>query len=457
MGEAVITRPLTQCMDALASTHLESVEAAKEAIAAAGRDALPALLRALDADDERLRLRSLSLLALLADRAITRRLLALLHDPSARIRQHTAMTLARTAGPGVLPALSRVVAREEDTSVRVAALRALVRLVQTGHDEALRPVLDRLSDPAEEVKVRLVALEVLPWLPDTGAEGSARDALLARLASDPSRAVAARARRLIASPPRARLEPWAIDKLLEDLGNERLAQWRQAVSRLCRVGGSIVEPLMQALCARAGDREYARRCTLVLKSLSPRQLAKLGPYVDPALDPTVLTTVIDVIADAGSRALNVKLAALVTRLGEHGGDDLAPAYEAVRQKGHAALARAGSRLAANDLRRLLEDRRISLRIDCAEAIALVGTRLELGAVVKAYRRSRGMTRLALRDAMLSLVRREKIRRTDRALCALEPSERRAVLEILGLPVRGGRQRKWSRPRMVGMTGPLLHD
>jgi hypothetical protein len=66
-----------------------------------------------------------------------------------------------------------------------------------------------------------------------------------------------------------------------------------------------------------------------------------------------------------------------------------------------------------------------------------------------------MTRLALRDAVLAVLRREKIRRTDRSLLALEAADRRAALEILGLPRPSRPRPVLSSPRVDRPSAALL--
>lgn len=421
---------------ALASIDPAVAGAAKESLAARGPEVIPILLSCLDAEPERLRLRAISLLSLMADARAARPLTSLLHDPSPAIRQRAAGALARLPAPEVLNALARLVDRETVTSVRLVAVRSLVRLIQTGHDQAFRPVLDRMSNPAEEARIRTTAMEAIPWMTRRQDQELTR-ALLVRLTEDPCEAVARKARRMLATPSRPRLEPWAIEKLLVDLGSQKLGVWRRAVALLSLGGSAIVEPVIQAILEHPTDGDYIRRCTLVLKELPPRALARLGVFLEVVREPVPLEALVDVAAGTGSRVLLARLTSLIRSLAEaaeNDGKDL----ESVRQKAHLALAKAGSRLAVDDLRRLLEDRRVPVRPELAEAVAVIGTRRELPALVRGFRRSRGVARLALRESVLAVARREKIRRTDRCFSLLEGPERHAAMEILGPSPRPGR-------------------
>jgi HEAT repeat protein len=447
--------PYLGYVQALGSTDMEVVETAEDALAARGVDALAPLEACLESDDERARLRAISLLSLVVDPTASRRLAALLHDRSPAIRRRAAAGLARTPTTGSVAALTRAIERDDDLVVRVTATRSLVRLLQTGHEEALRPALALISDTTEDARVRLVALEAIGWLGDGDDERKSQQALLEKLSSDSNRRVALRAKRLLGTPPQPRLEAWAIDRLLRDLSAPRLAIWRRAVGLLTRGGGAIVEPLGQAMLAHADDAEFLRRAVLVLKALSARQLNKIGPYLEVVQAPTVLIALIEVVAASGSRPLLARVAQLIERLARR--DDEQDAMIELRLHAHLALARSGSRLAADDLRRWLEDRKAPLPDRLGEAVALIGTRRELPALVRAYRRSRGVARLALREAMRSVARREKVRRTDRALALLEPNERIALLEIMGWPRGNGlsHHKQLGDARVDRSTDPLL--
>jgi len=418
-------------LEALASSDPARASAAKEALIADVARAVPLLVSCLDEDDDQLRLRAISLLGLIGDARAARPLASLLHDPAPLVRQRAAGALTRVSGPETVTVLGRLIAREPEVKVRLVAVRALVRLLQTGHDSASAALLERLADDAEDARVRRAAMGALPWLArlDDAAPVSA---LLDRLERDPCGDVARCARRMRARHARPRLEPWAMNRLLADLASPRLRVWRRAIAHLGPAGSAAIEPLIEAMAARPHDREYARRAVLLLKEMSPRQLARLGGLLESVREPVPLEALVEVAGHAGGRAVVVRLAGLLESLATAERDGPGQLHGA-RLKAHVALAQSGSRLAVKDLRLLLEDRRFPVRPDLVQAAAIVGTRCELPALLSAYRRSRGMTRLAVRDAVLAVLRRERIRRTDRSLMSLEPADRRAALEILGLP------------------------
>ncbi len=431
-------------------------EAAEQGLVDAGPAAVSRLIDLLDVDEDRLRSRVISLLSLLGHPRLASPLAGLLHDASPSIRSRAAAALARIPSAASVAALRSLLRREPVESVRYVAARALLRLLRAGQDEALDPLLRILSHRDEAPRVRLAALGALPWISRVGnSDVISTRAILERLAGDAEPRVAAKARRLLSSPSRVRLEPQTVSRLLEDLGRRRLSVWRRAVAILGAAGSSVIEPVIHAMQHHAGDGEYARRCGLILRSLSPRQLCRLAPHLDELDEPTCLETLVDVAAEAGSRMLLARLSALIDRIAASSGAEGPGTLHGVRCRAHVALARAGSRLAVADLRKLLDDPRFPVEPQLAEAAAAVGTRAELPSLFRAYLRSRGVTRLAVRDAVGVLVRREKVRRTDRWIARLDPPERRAATEILGPPRMGKRRETLGSVRIDRATDSLL--
>ncbi len=437
MVSSTSARHLNDWVRRLGSKSPSRVEQAKEALAAAGQTAVPVLVHALELEDDTIRSHALSLLALLGTARTAAPITALLHDPSTRLRQRAAAALARIPSARAVTALSRLLEREESARVRWAAVRSLIQHVQTGHEEALGAVLARLADPEETARVRTAALDVAPWMVE-GEDESAARSILGPLRKDRVVAVRRKAARMLEAPRlRARLEPWVQSRLLEELGSRKLSTWRRALTVLSRGGSEIVEPVLEALIARP-ERTYAERCVLVLQSRSSRQLSRLGPYLDSTWDPIVLDALLQLAGGSGSRSLLASVAGVIERLAD-AGDRRSPALDDVRQRAHLVLALAGSRMGAADLRDLLEDRATTIRPELVQAAEAIGTRHELIALLRAYRRSRGPTRLLLHQATLRVARRDGIRRTSRLVVALPDAERRAAQEILGVP--NGRNRR----------------
>ncbi len=438
MAGAVSQRSLSLWLRRLGSAEPAEADKARRWLLAHPEASLPRLFDALDDEEnEALRWRVIALLPLFGSSRCAAPLAALLHDPSEAIRSRAAAALARVASRRSVPALSRLIERETSHRVRWAATRALVRLAQTGRESALGPLLAIIGDPSASARIRVTAMAAIPWMTQGQHDASARR-LLETLAADPEPRVASRARRLLSGSLGTRLEPWALGKLIDDLASRRLGIWQRAQTLLGRAGGTIVEPLVAAMGERPDDALFLSHCALTLKSLSPRQVARIGPLLAVEQPPAVLAVLVDVAAEAGSRPLLLRLAGMIETLAARYPPGSAPAVDAVRQRAHRALAEAGSRMAIADLRSLLEDRRLSITADLVEAATRIATRKDLPALLRAYLRSRGVTRLGLREAVLTVARRDKIRRTDRLLARLDERERRAAREILGAPLRASR-------------------
>ncbi|MDQ7088921.1 MAG: hypothetical protein Q9Q13_14160 [Acidobacteriota bacterium] len=140
---------------------------------------------------------------------------------------------------------------------------------------------------------------------------------------------------------------------------------------------------------RPDDAVFLSHCGLTLKSLSPRQVARIGPFLESVENPAVLAVLVDVAAEAGSRQLLLRLAGVIDALAARHAPGALPAADGVRQRAHRALAEAGSRMAIDDLRLLLEDRRLNITPDLVEAATRIATRRDLPALLRAYLRSRG--------------------------------------------------------------------
>ena len=238
---------------------------------------------------------------------------------------------------------------------------------------------------------------------------------------------------MLDDPRRSRLEPWALERLIERLASPRHVTWSRAVTLLGRAGGTATEPLVQAMLARPDRPEFARRVSLVLRELSPRQLERLGPYLELLEEPLVLETLIDVVEAVQGPALMARLGSLVQRLAETTEAEGPGPCAGVRLRAHLALARSGSRMAIADLRTLLEDGRFPVRGEVARCAAMIGTRQDLPSLLEAYARSKGLSRLAVREAVIEIAYRERIRRNDKLIGRLGDRDRRALLDMLVAP------------------------
>lgn len=426
----------TQGINDLASPDHARVELARDLFSRGGSSAVRALIRALDIENDPLRVRVLRILALLGDARAAQPVTALLHDASSTVRREAASALARISSELTVPALVGFLWREPSPGLRRVAVRSLVRLVMSGHEEPVETLLDLLANPTEVSQLRVAALDAIPFMGTSDAapsNGTAQSALLATFADDADPAVANKARQLLDNPGVTRIESWAIARLLQDLDSKRQHVWRHALALLVRAGGTVTEPMIQALIAHPHDREFARRCVLVLRGLSPRQIARIGPHFDTITEAIPLEALVDVAASHGSRALLARLAGLISRLATLAEKEGPQRMARARARAHLALARAGSRLAIADLHCILDDPSFPIGPDIIETVSAIGTRTDLRPALRACLRLRGLYRLEMRDATKDVINRERIRRSDRAVLELPRDEQRVFESIVGMP------------------------
>ncbi len=139
VAEAAASGAADPALAALASPDPAQVERGKAALIARGAGAVPLLIRCLDSEGDGVRLRALSLLALLGDSRAAGPVISLLRHPDPSVRARAAGALGGIAAPSATTALARLLDREKEVSVRLTVASALVRRIQTGHADALRP------------------------------------------------------------------------------------------------------------------------------------------------------------------------------------------------------------------------------------------------------------------------------------------------------------------------------
>ncbi len=427
---------IPQLVRRLGSTDPSRVDAARARLAILGARAVEDLIEALEGDDRRIRERVMPLLALIRDARGRGPLIATLLDGDARIRETAAECLARFPAPDSLAALERILRREPTEAVRVAAVRALVEHYAAGRDCAVRRPLELLLDPAEARTVRAAAFALVRTLPAAQRRG-----ILARLAQDPCDEIRGLADRFEAELREAG-EPTAerIRVLVHDLASADYATWNAAVRRLGRAGSAIVSPLVAEMSRRPTDPEFATRAGMALKALGRRHARPIADALDRDVDPLALQVLVDVIGAVGEPSFVYRLKDLLDRLAattlpadDDGG---APdAFRRVRAKAHLELARIGSRVAIQDLREALAEPTQRIELELLAAVEIVGKREELPVLLRAFRREEPFVRARIADVVRAIMKRERIRRDDRAFQTLLGEEREALVRILPRPAR----------------------
>jgi HEAT repeat protein len=413
----------------LGSRRDSVVVAAKARLCIKGARAVDALIDALEADNPRIRVNSMPLLALIQDPRSREPLTAMLLDRDGRIREAAARALARFPSSAVVGALERSVKKEKNQDVRVAAVQALLQHVAAGQERAIGPALALLVDPAEEARVRLAAFALVPML-----RASARRSLLKRLAQDPAQAVAAKAREIEAEGEAVvSKEASAIRSLVTSLGSNDFAVWNEAVHRLAACGSLAVPPLVAEMERRAHDPEFCTRVGMALKALGPRSARALAEALDRVEEPLPLQILVEVAGALGEKPLIYRLKDLIDRLAAGGrAEPQVNGFDPmgrVRAKAHLELARIGSRVAVSDLRAILRDGSRRLDLEILTAAERIGTRSELPDLLRAYAREDRFMRERLAKALRAIMKRERIRRHNAMFRSLTGEQHRAMEAI----------------------------
>jgi HEAT repeat protein len=413
----------------LGSRRDSVVVAAKARLCIKGARAVEALVGALEADNPRIRVHAMPLLALIQDPRSREPLTAMLLDRDPRIRETAARSLARYPSSTVVAALERSAKKEKSLEVRVAAVQALLEQFAAGQERAIGQVLALLVDPGEEPRVRLAAFALLPML-----RASARRSLLKRLAQDPAPAVAQKAREIEAEgEPQVSREVSAIRGLVTSLGSDDYAVWNEAVYRLAACGSPAVGPLVAEMERRAHDPEFCTRVGMVLKALGPRRARALADALDRVEEPLPLQILVEVAGALGEKSLIYRLKDLIDRIAAGARAEPQPngfdPMGRVRAKAHLELARVGSRVAVSDLRAILRDAGRRLDIEVLIAAERIGTRSEIPDLLRAYAREDRFMRERLAKTLRAIMKRERIRRHNAMFRSLTGEQHRAMEAI----------------------------
>lgn len=424
---------LDATIERLGSRSRARVEEARARLSIMGSRAVPALVDALEGAHNRVRAHVMPLLALIQDPRGCEPLTAMLLDRSPKMREIAARSLARFPRPDVVVALNRVVEKERRVDVRMAALQSLIEQYAAGQESAIRLVLDVLTDGNADERLRLAAFALLPSL-----RKPARRTLLGRLVADPNATVSRQAAdwldgRETAHTAERPADADDVDGWIQQLADEEYATWHGALQRLGSGGARVIDPLIAEMQRRAHDPEYCTRAGMALKALGARRARGLMDSLERLDEPLPLQVLVEVIGAFGEKSMIYRLRELIDRLGRrdphisevNGFDPM----QRVLARAHLELARVGSRVAIDDLRRLIgdDDRRVD--DESLEAVELIGKKEELGVLLAAFAREDAPTRRRIAEVVRGIMRRERIRRNDRMFRDIGRDMRRSLDSI----------------------------
>lgn len=415
----------------LRSRDRSRADEARARLAILGAPAVEPLIEALEADDHRVRVRAMGVLALIQDRRGCAPLMAMLLDRDTRTREVAARCLGRFPAPEASCSLERLLATERQLAVRVAAVRSLLEHYRAGLESAVRRPVEILLDAREHPRVRGAALTLLPLLRRTD-----RRALLLKLRKDGSAEIRRCADELEAGagspPPRARR---TLENLLDALRADDYEVWNDAVHALASMGAPAARRLLEEMERRAHDPEYCLRAGITLKALGRRHAELFAEALDRMHEPLPLQVLVEVAGAVGEKWLVYRLKGLIDRLAaEEASFPARDGFEPmrrVRAKAHLELARVGSRVAIEDLRKAIADPDRRVDLELIAALGLVGKREEIADLLRAYGREDRFTRERIRAAVRAIMKRERVRRNDTMFRLLGAGERRALEAIFG--------------------------
>ncbi len=424
------TAEAAQVVERLRSRDTKRVDAARARLSILGVEAVDVLVEALEGGNDTVRARVMPVLALIGDPAGREPLIAMLLDRSARLRAIAARSLGRFPSADAVAALNRVLQRDRSLLVQIESVHALVEQFAGGQECAIRLVLECLMDTEREPRLRVAAMALLPAL--TPAR---RRAVLARLAEDPCREVRGRASEIAATQDDQPAEA-EVDALLSRLGAADYAVWHESVHQLAAYGSQVVDPIVRRMRRRERDPEYCARAGMALKAMGPRRARAIGDTLDATDEPIPLGVLVEVVGAIGQRPTIYRLRGLIDRIAERAvpGTTRFDPMDRVRARAHIELARIGSRVAIDDLTDRLADRDRPLDIEYLMAVEMIGKREEIGVLLLAWDRADDEGRERIGPVVLTIMRRERMRRNSRFFRALSARQRKALDSILP-PIR----------------------
>jgi hypothetical protein len=314
--------------------------------------------------------------------------------------------------------------RETQEEVRLRGAATLVDMFNSGTVEALDPLLSLMGDQAGDRRVRLEALKILSFLPRSEAR-----AIASGLLSDPDMKVAQAASAYSGAPQADR--PGTEDALL-DLGSTDYFIFRKAASLLASAGEEAVPTLVNALKERASDPAACARVASVLREITRGRERSVTRLLDETDETLPLALLVDIIGESTDRTALYHLKGVIDRL-EPDGVERDPAREMILAKAHYYLARSGSRVAFDSLKRAMARQEGHLMGEILMAVQEIGGREELLDLITLYGREQGWMRDQIREAFHRLMKKSRTRADDSVFDRLDDRRRGWLTEILSVP------------------------
>ncbi len=433
---------ITRLVESLGVSDAADDEQVLALLAVHGRKAVDSLLGAASAPEAGRRAAAVTALGRIGDPRGRRAVTLSLSDRSPAVRAAAATAMSAFPSEAAATRLRGMLAREPDVEVRVRAAGTLVVIFNGGAVEALDTLLSLAGNRSEDRRVRLEALKVLGSLPP----GEAR-AISSGLVHEPDQRIAQIAGRFCGTE--LPTQEAGAKSALDELHGEDYFTHRRAASLLVSLGEAALPMLVRSLRARGTDAAACARVASVMREIVCGRERSLAPLLEEVDETTPLGLMVDIIGASQDLTALYHLKGVIDRIAaENGssGDAEAPARRMIAAKAHYYLARAGSRVAYDDLRTMLARHDEPLAGEVLMAVEEIGGREEVPDLLAHFGREQtGWMRDRLREALRQVMSRARVKSDDPFFHHLDDAARAILEEIQSAPQRppqpAGRSRR----------------
>lgn len=312
--------------------------------------------------------------------------------------------------------------RESEVEVRLRTVATLVDLFNRGTVEALDPLLATLYKKSEDRRVRLEAMKVLSTLPP----GEARE-IASILGEDADTKVAQASARF--AEPATTGQAEGVAEALADIGSADYFTYRKAATALASLGEPGIPTLVRALSDRASNPAACARVASVLREVARGRERVVARFLDETTETTPLALMVDILGESKDRTAIYHLKGVIDRL-EPVGTGTDQVKETIQAKAHYHLARAGSRVALDSLKRAMTRQRGRLMGEILAAVEEIGGKGELLDLLAHYGLEQGWMKERIKESFRRLMKKCRVTAGDPVFERLDDVRQGWLAEIL---------------------------
>ena len=413
----------------LSSNKKEEVDSSKARLTIIGARAVENLIEALDLDNNEIKCNVICILGLIRDPRAKDPLIAMLLERNPKVRSAATSALSNFPSREVIRSLERLLSNERNIEGRLSAVRSLIDIFRNGDDGALSLILEIIFDRKEKREVRLASLSILPYL-----KSRERKALIKKLKSDADRKISEKAKEFESNslwPDHGEAD---LFRWIQMLSSQDYEEFNRAIRYLIAAGTKTVDLLVGEMMRRAYDTEFCSRAGMVLKGLENSSLRFIIPYLERINESLPLRIMVDVLGNSEDKALLYSLKGLIDRINTDPrlskSKEMKDHFRRIKARAHLQLARAGSRLAIDDLNRAILDQSSPLDLDLLSSFEYIGKKEELPYLIKAFSQKDDWTKHKIKTVFQRIMKREKIRKNNRILKVLEREDPATFRELI---------------------------